>query len=113
MTGLRALVVAGLVMVGGCSSDEATTTTATAVVEVEAAAEDGRISDEEAIRIARREVAAAFEDFDFDRRRAQVVEVGDTLDVSFPGTEEMVLDQEPHVILDAATGEVEERQVRG
>ncbi len=112
---LSRLAVAGtILLVGGCSSEEeGTTTTSEPPVEVEGAVDDGRISDEEAIRIARREVTAAFEDFDFDQRRAQVVEVGDTLDVSFPGDEEMVLEQEPHVILDADTGEVRGRQVRG
>jgi hypothetical protein len=80
---------------------------------VDGAVEEGRIGDAEAIRIARREVSEAFEDFDFDQRRAQVVQVGDTLDVSFPTTAPMVLEQEPHVILDAATGEVRGRQLRG
>jgi hypothetical protein len=80
---------------------------------VDGTVEEGRISDAEAIRIARAEVESAFEDFDFERHRAQVVPQGDVLDVSFTTTEPMLLEQEPHVILDAATGEVRERQVRG
>jgi hypothetical protein len=102
-----------LVLVSACSSEESTNATSSSPPVVEGTVEEGRIADAEAIRIARAEIESAFEDFDFDQRRAQVVLQGDALDVSFPTTEPMLLEQEPHVILDAATGEVRERQVRG
>jgi hypothetical protein len=102
-----------LVLLPGCSSEESATSTTSPPPVVEGTVEEGRISDAEAIRIARAEIESAFEDFDFERHRAQVVLQGDALDVSFPTTEPMLLEQEPHVILDAATGEVRERQVRG
>lgn len=113
LAGSFAIVVAGLVALSPACSSEDSSSGADSPEPVASTTKRERVSDEEAIRIAETEIAGAFEDFDFSGRRPQVIPVGDTLDVSFPSTDGDVLDQEPHVIIDPATGRVLRRELRG
>ncbi len=113
IAGSFAIVVTSVLAVGPACSSEDSSGGTDSPEPVASTAKGERVSDEEAIRIAEEEIAGAFEDFDFSERRPQVVPVGKTLDVSFPSGAGDVLDEEPHVIIDSATGRVLRRELRG
>ena len=106
------VVTAVLALSPACSSEDSSGG-ADSPEPVASTAKGERVSDDEAIRIAEEEIAGAFEDFDFSDRRPQVIPVGKTLDVSFPSGAGDMLDEEPHVIIDSATGRVLRRELRG
>ena len=113
IAGSFAIVVTVVLAVGPACSSEDSSGGTDSPAPVASTTKGERVSDEEAIRIAEEEIAGAFEDFDFSDRRPQVIPVGKTLDVSFPSGAGDMLDEEPHVIIDSATGRVLRRELRG